>query len=92
MFILQFGCNAYGEFEVNPSWRNVKAFESMPQEIIKARNNDANFQDLNSLDVMVRSCVVVIKEWPELKDKYPAQTKIISNYKSFKQLLPKRFQ
>jgi hypothetical protein len=72
--------------------RDVKTFKSMSQAIIKARNNDANFQNLNSLDVMVRSCVVAIKEWSELKDKYPTQTKIISNYKSFKQLLPKCFQ
>jgi hypothetical protein len=92
MFILQLGCRAYGECGANPTRRDVEAFKSMSQGVIKAMNNAAHFQDVHSLDVMVRSCQVAIEEWPELQRNDPAQARIIANYKTFKELLPENFQ
>jgi hypothetical protein len=61
MFILQLDCRAYGGFGANPSRRDVEAFKSMSQAIIKARNNVAHFEDVHYLDVMVRSYEVAIQ-------------------------------
>ena len=88
-FILQLRCGAYGDFGANPSWSDVEAYKNMSHVVIKARNTTAQIEDLNALDVMARRCGVAIKEWPLLEEKYPAQVKIISNSKAFKQLLPK---
>jgi hypothetical protein len=91
MFILELSCCAYGGFEANASWRDVEVSKSMSQAVINVKNNASHFQEVHSLDIMMRSCEAPIQEWPELERKYPAQATIISNYRSFKKLLPETF-
>lgn len=85
------GCCAYGEFGANLDRSAVEAFKAMSQVVIKAWNDTAHFQDVRALDVMVRSCIVAISQWPQLEFKFPSQVKIILKYETFKQLLPECF-
>ena len=90
-FLVQLGCHAFGEFGSNLQRNDLKLFKNLSHMVIKVRNAIAHCQSMEALETMVHECKLAMKKWPKLEFKYPAQVKIISQYRKFKLLLPDSF-
>lgn len=78
----------YGTF---PTQDDVQDFKAMSRVLIRLCNKTAHFEYRASLEGLVRTCKIAIKEWPSLEAKFPQQVRIIENYQEFKRLLPRMF-
>jgi hypothetical protein len=92
VFFLQLAARAYGEYGRSPTSDDVQHFKTMSRAVILLRNKTAHFEDLSSLEGLVKSCKIAIDEWPSLEANFPRQVKIIRNYREFKRLLLGMFQ
>lgn len=89
--LVRVGCCAYGEYGLCSDRVALESYKATSKEVIQNRNSVVHYENLEALEKAVNACTHAMAAWPQLAINYPNQTKIISQYRTYKLFLPDCF-